>query len=135
MKTLRLVPLVFMLAACASSPAPVATTAPTQPAQSTTAAVDPVGSYEFSTVVDGQTVTGTVHIEGAPLSYRGRIVTAMFPEMPITSVNVQANVVNVVASMGGGDVLIRMVMDGMNFKGTWAVESDSGEITGRKLPK
>ena len=135
MKNYRVASLVLLAAACASSPAPVATTAPTQPVPSTSAAVDPVGTYEFSTIIDGQTLTGTVHIEGAPLNYRGRVVTKVFPDMPITSVSVAANVISFVASMGGDDVLVRMVMDGSNFQGSWQAGPDSGDISGRKLPK
>lgn len=134
MKYFRVALLVFLVAACASSPAPVATTAPTQPVPSTTA-VDPVGTYEFSTSIDGQTLTGTVHIEGAPLNYRGRVVTKVFPDMAITNVSVAANVISFVASMGGDDVLVRVVMDGSNFQGSWQGGPDSGDISGRKLPK
>jgi hypothetical protein len=138
MKTMRMLPVVLLLGACASSQQPAtSTTAAAQPAatRQTTAALDPVGSYEFTTVVDGQTVTGTLHVEGAPGNYKGRILTSVFPEIPVVGASVEANVVNVKASMPDGELNIRMVMDGMNFKGNWTLGSDGGEFNGKKLPK
>ena len=135
MKTLKLASLMFVLAACASTPEPTpAPTAGPQPTATSNAAVDPIGVYEFATVVDGQNLTGKVHIEGSPAHYHGRIVTNVMPEIPVTSATVAGNVINVKGSLPDGDLIIRMVMDGMNFKGTWAVGSDSGEFNGKKLP-
>ena len=138
MKTMRMVPVVLLLGACASSQQPAATTtASTQPAatRQASAVVDPVGAYEFATVVDGQTVTGTLHIEGTPGNYKGRILTSVFPEIPVTGASVEANVVNVKASMPDGELNIRMVMEGATFKGNWTLGSDGGEFNGKKLPK
>jgi hypothetical protein len=140
MKKLTIIPVALLFAACASSseqPPAQAATAPQQPAatQQTTAAVDPVGTYEFTTVVDGQTVTGTMHIEGTTGAYKGRILTSVFPEIPIVGASVESNVINVKASMPDGELAIRMVMDGMNFKGNWALGSDGGDFNGKKLPK
>ena len=129
----------LLWAAMASSQQPAATTAtaPVQPAatRQATAVLDPVGAYEFSTVVDGQTVTGTLHVEGTPGNYKGRIITSVFPEIPVVGASVEANVVNVKASMPDGELNIRMVMEGANFKGNWTLGSDGGEFNGKKLPK
>jgi hypothetical protein len=138
MKTMRIVPVILLLGACASSQQPAATTtAASQPAatRQATAVLDPVGAYEFSTVVDGQTVTGTMHVEGTPGNYKGRIITSVFPEIPVVGASVEANVVNVKASMPDGELNIRMVMEGPNFKGNWTLGSDGGEFNGKKLPK
>jgi hypothetical protein len=138
MKTMRIVPVVLLLGACASSQQPAAsTTAASQPAatRQATAVIDPVGAYEFATVVDGQTVTGTMHVEGTPGNYKGRIITTVFPEIPIVGASVEANVVNVKGSMPDGELNIRMVMEGSNFKGNWTLGSDGGEFNGKKLPK
>lgn len=139
MKTFRVAPVVLLLAACASAQQPAAqtATAPSQPAATAQAAapLDPVGAYEFTTVVDGQTVTGTLHIEGTAGNYKGRILTTLFPEIPVTGATVEANVINVKASMPDGELNLRMVMEGMNFKGNWALGADGGEFNGKKLPK
>ena len=138
MKTMRWLPVVLLLGACASSQQPATSaTAPSQPAatRQSTAVLDPVGAYEFTTVVDGQTVTGTLHIEGTPGNYKGRILTSVFPEIPVVGASVETNVVNVKASMPDGELNIRMVMEGSNFKGNWTLGSDGGEFNGKKLPK
>jgi hypothetical protein len=135
-----MLPLALLCAAgagAAEQPPAQATTAAQQPAAArpTTAALDPVGSYEFTTVVDGQTVTGTMHIEGTPGAYKGRIITTVFPEIPVVGATVESNIINVKASMPDGELIISMMMDGMNFKGNWALGSDSGEFNGKKLPR
>ena len=135
MKMSRLIPVMLLLGACASSQ-PDATTNDTAPQVATKAtAVNPVGAYEFTTTVDGQTVTGTLHIEGAPGAYKGRIITTVFPEIPVVGATVENNnVVNVKASMPDGELVLRMVMEGMNFKGNWTLGADGGEFNGKKLP-
>jgi PBP1b-binding outer membrane lipoprotein LpoB len=138
MKLLMMIPAAVLMAGCASNaqqPPATATTAPTQPAatQQSTAIVDPVGSYEFSTVVDGQTVTGTMHVEGTPGNYKGRIITSVFPEIPIVGASVESNTVILRGSMPDGELVIRMAMEGQNFKGNWALGGGSGEISGKKL--
>jgi hypothetical protein len=137
MKTLNVVLSAALLTACASTPQPpaTATTAPQQPAaiSQTTAVIDPVGAYEFTTVVDGQTVTGTMHVEGGPGNYKGRILTTVFPEIPIVGASVETNILNLRANMPNGELAIRMVMEGANFKGNWSLGADSGEISGKKL--
>ena len=137
MKTLA--PIVLLLAACASRPVPETpgntAGAPQPVVQPTSAIVDPVGTYEFTTVVDGQTVTGTMHVEGTPGNYRGRILTSAFGEIAIVGASVETNILNLRANMPDGELAIRMVMEGANFKGNWSVGGQSGDISGKKLPK
>ena len=132
MKLSRIIPTILLLGACASSQQTATDTAQQATAQ---AAVDPVGAYEFATTVDGQTVTGTLHIEGAPGAYKGRILTSVFPEIPVVGATVENNnVINVKANMPDGELTLRMVMEGMNFKGNWTLGADGGEFNGKKLP-
>jgi hypothetical protein len=139
MKPIRFLALTLLLAACASSQQQTATTdtAPQTKAvtQAPAPALDPVGSYEFSTIVDGQTVTGTMHVEGTAGSYKGRIVTSVFPEIPITAASTEGNTLILKGSMPDGDLIIRMAMTGADFKGNWSLGAESGEISGRKLAK
>lgn len=137
MKTFRMLPVVLLLGACASSQQTETAAAPAQAAAvKQAAAVDPVGAYEFTTTVDGQTVTGTMHIEGTPGAYKGRIITTVFPEIPVVGATVESNnVVVAKASMPDGELTLRMVMEGMNFKGNWTLGADGGEFNGKKLPK
>jgi hypothetical protein len=80
-------------------------------------------------------VTGTMHVEGGPGNYKGRIVTSVFPEIPIVGASVESNVVVLRGSMPDGELTMRLTMEGQNFKGNWALGGGSGEITGKKLPK
>jgi hypothetical protein len=129
----KLMPVIAVIA-CASSEQ-IATTP--QPVVTTPAvvAIDPVGSYEFSTTVDGQAVTGTLTIGGTAGAYTGRIVTNMFPEIPVTGAKVEDKTVIATGSMPDGELTIRMLMDGMNFTGRWELGGDTGEFNGKKLPK
>ena len=97
--------------------------------------IDPVGAYEFSTVVDGQAVTGTLTIAGTPGTYTGKIVTNMFPEIPVVGARVEDKTVIATATMPDGELTIRMLMDGMQFTGRWELGGETGEFTGKKLPK
>jgi hypothetical protein len=129
MKSARVLLAVILVAACASKPA-----APPPPPKPVP--LDPVGSYEFTTLVQGQTVTGTIYITGTPGAYSGRVVTNMFPEIPIVSASVEENKIIIAkGTMPDGELTFRMVMDGQNFNGTWLLGTDSGEFNGKKLPK
>lgn len=137
----KLTPLALVLAACASSntasttatPQTTATKAVTPPPP---AVMDPTGSYEFSTVVDGQTVTGTLFINGTTGAYTGRIVTSTFPEIPVTGATVNGKTVDIKGSMPDGELAITITMEADNtFKGKWVLGADTGEFNGKKLPK
>jgi hypothetical protein len=137
-----LISAVMLMAACASGQEKAATTTtPTPTAAAAVAAtakvvvIDPVGAYEFSTVVDGQSVTGTLTIAGAPGSYTGKIVTNMFPEIPVIGARVEEKTVIATATMPDGELTIRMLMDGNQFTGRWELGGETGEFNGKKLPK
>lgn len=117
-KTRNVIPVIMLLAACASYGA--------------SAAINPVGSYEFTTLVEGQSVTGTMHIDGTPGNYQGRIITDLFPEISITDASVHSSIVNIKANMPDGELAIRLVMNGADFKGSWTLRDGSGEFNGKK---
>ena len=117
-----------------TAPNAAATVAVTQKA-APAAVLDPAGTYEFSTVVDGQAVTGTMTITGAPGAYTGKIVTNMFPEIPVIGAKVEEKTVIATASMPDGELTIRMLMDGHQFTGRWELAGETGEFNGKKLPK
>jgi len=97
-------------------------------------ALDPVGTYEFQTSVEGQPLTGTIHITGAPGSYTGRIVTGMFPEMPIRSVSVAGQQLLLSAQAPDGQIVeIRLNFTGPTFTGAWTLGDQSGAIAGRRV--
>jgi hypothetical protein len=99
-------------------------------------ALDPVGSYEFATVVDGQTVNGTVNITGTPGAYTGKILTSMFPEIPIHGAVVEGQGMIVRARMPDGELTLNMKFTDANFVGRWDLGGvQGGDISGKKLPK
>lgn len=143
MKTCTVAVLAISLGACASTATQTAAVDPVRPS----AVVQPPppppapafeipGAYEFTTVVEGQTVTGTMFVTAGATAgmYGGRITTNMFPEIPVTGASSSGQSVTVKASMpDGGELTITIVMDGANFRGKWELGGDSGEFNGRKL--
>lgn len=125
------------LSAAACSTAPTSETGPTPAAQTTTAsaAVNPVGRYEFATAVQGQPVTGTITITGNPGAYGGEITTSITPPLPIAGATVSGQQITVTGNTPDGTLTFRMnFTDGTNFSGAWELSGDSGNLTGRRLP-
>jgi hypothetical protein len=125
------------LSAAACSTAPVSETGPAPEAMTTTtsAAVNPVGRYEFATAVQGQPVTGTITITGNPGAYGGEITTSITPPLPIAGATVSGQQVTVTGNTPDGTLTFRMnFTDGTSFSGAWELSGDSGNLTGRRLP-
>ena len=139
MRTLSALVATLALAACAQSPqaspttqpAPAATPSPRTTPPPTPAATA-AGVYDFSTVVQGQEVTGTVTITGSPGSYGGSIVTTATPEIPIKSVTMEGQSITVTADTPDGEVVFQMAMEGMDFSGSWSYAGMAGTMRGRK---
>ena len=104
-----------LLAACASGP-------------SGPPPYDPVGTYEFTAVAEGQTITGTMTIEAEVDGYTGilRAVTIPMPPAPIASVEVVDQTVTILADGPEGPLTIALTVTETGLEGTWAM----GEVTG-----
>ena len=131
-----------MMMACASAPATqTATTIEPQPTATVTntgvpiGPLDPVGTYEFTTTYEGMPVSGTLFITGEPGRYGGRIVTDIAPEIPLTAVAVKDNTLELKGSLPDGDIILQLLMEGMNFKGSYSIGPFSADVTGKKLPR
>ena len=111
-----------LLAACASGP-------------SGPRPYDPVGDYEFALVAEGQTIRGTMTIEGDVDGYSGtlRAVTISMRPAPITSVEVVDQTVTMTATIfvdGPGRALtIALTVTDTGLQGTWAMSEGSGTFT------
>jgi hypothetical protein len=134
--------LALSLAACATAntstpeaaaPATATTTTMTTTVATTpSAAMNPVGEYEFATQVNGEAVTGTIEITGTPGAYGGRIVTLQFPEFTVRSASAAGQELTVVAETPNGNVTFRMTFTGNTFTGGWTLGGDTGPVTGRR---
>jgi hypothetical protein len=129
--------LLALAAACAapaepaSTPAPATTASTTAPAPAGT--MNPVGRYEFNTIVNGQPMSGVLIVEGQPGAYTGSMESNMIPHASIKSVAVDGQQVVVVIPVPQGDVTITMNMNGDAFTGNWAIGGQTGDISGRKV--
>ena len=113
--------LVLFLAACA--------TAPRGPAP-----LNPLGMFEFQTMVNGGPVSGSLEVTGQAGAYAGFIRTSVTPDIPITAVRVSGQEMVVTGDTGDGPVTINLVFSGDTFTGRWALNGDGGDITGRRTP-
>jgi len=113
-------------AAPAAPPAPVAAPAP--------AALNPVGKYEFTTSLQGQTLTGTMEVTGTPGAYAGRITSSATEPIAITAVTVEGQNMTVTGETPSGTLTIRMVMAGDGtFTGGWTLAGDGATLTGKRV--
>ena len=110
---------IAVAAACASAPA--------QPRP-----VDPIGTFDFSTTVDGTAVSGTIEIRSGSSGYTGTISTNVTEPVPITAVTVEGQVVTVAASAPDGPINFTMTFTGDDFTGGWTYAGMSGELTGNR---
>ena len=122
--------LALALAACASAPDPA-------PRDTTHAAadvreVDPVGSYMFTTTVQGRTVDGHLQITGTPGAWGGSFHTPVTGELPLSSVDVDGQEVRITANTPDGVVRVRMMFSGDTFTGDWSLGAEGAAITGRR---
>lgn len=147
MRTVSVAPLlVVLLAACATSgsqrppaePASAAVpSAPATPATSstraTTAAFNPVGTYDFTTDVNGDAVAGTIEISKSSAgALTGSLNAAGMPPSTVSSVTVNGQTMTLVADVGGQAITMTVTMNGNAFTGNWTGAGGSGAIKGTK---
>lgn len=106
------------LAACASGP-------------SGPPPYDPVGTYDFTAMAEGQTITGTMTIEEAEDGYTGilRAVSIPMPPGPINAVEVVDQTVTIHAEGPEGPLVIALTVMETGLEGTWAMGDGTGTFT------
>lgn len=94
----------------------------------------PVGTFEFSTTVQGMGIGGTMEIAG-----QGDMLTGMIsvdpalglPPLPMQTVEVAGREVTITADAGGEPVfMVLMFSDDDTFTGEWSMSGDGGDVTG-----
>ena len=102
---------------------------PEPPAEPT---FNPVGVYDFTTAVEGQTVTGTLTLSGAPGAYSGSM-TSDIGGMTVRNISVDGMEVSFVGDMPEATVYFVLVFeDESSFSGEWDAEGMVGYLTGTK---
>src|SRR5262245_9484096 len=98
--------------------------------------LDPVGDYEFSTTVDGQTRTGVISITRKNDVLAGRILSEAMLEILVNSVRVDGRTVTLNAALPDTETALVVVLtfedDNNKFSGNWSVGSDSGTLGGKR---
>lgn len=145
MSRLALVLAALTLGACATqgaapAAAPSPASAPSRPAASAVvaaptkpAAVNPVGSFEFNTEVNGSPMKGNLRIAGTPGRYTGSMTSDITPELPITSIAVDGQAMKLVMDTPNGAATINIAFTGDNFTGNWELGGASGPLTGKRV--
>ena len=98
------------------------------------APLDPVGTYEFRTMVGGSPVSGTIQITGATGAYAGVVRSAAMADLPVTAVEVEGQEMRVSVRTPDGTVVLHLIFEGDAFTGHWSMAGDGADISGRRLP-
>ena len=98
--------------------------------------IDPVGSYEFTTVTNNQTFMGKVTITKTETGWSALLEspTGQIPPLTTTSVKVEGKDVTVTVPFGDiGEILVEFTLEGSDLTGRWVFGAESGDITGKRI--
>lgn len=99
------------------------------------AALEPAGTYAFSSTYEGQPITGTMVLRKTESGYSGVVEAETGPPpVPVYAVTVQGSTMTVFGDTGGDDLIITLQFTGDQFTGSWVVGFEGADITGTKLP-
>lgn len=117
---------VIALAACASSPPDV----PQMPAPT---ALDPAGTFEYSTTFEGMDVNGSIVVASTAEGHAGVINTGgMTDPIPFNQVLVDGQTMRLLADTPDGTLEFRLNFVGDTFTGRWTLSGSSGAVAGRR---
>lgn len=123
-----------LLAACAPAATPPAEPAPSVAVPAAPAPVNPVGTFNFQTTVQGDPVTGSIEITGTPGAYGGTLRTSVTPDIALSGVTVDGQRMVVVSDTPDGQLVLTMNFTGNTFTGGWTLNGDAGDLTGHRAP-
>ncbi len=137
MKLLPILVAGVLLGGCARSnmqnPPPQAPPSPARSVDPTPAVVEPVGLWDITADAQGETISGTMDLTRVDGRWGGRLSTSALPDIPVTGVTVQGQLVTVMGTLPGqGDVTIQMTVTGNEFAGTWSMGGTTGPIRGTR---
>ncbi len=94
---------------------------------------DPIGSYSYTAVMEGQPLPGTMTITEGENGYEGTIRSDMFPPIAITSVVVEGQTGMIEAAGPAGPIVIEFVATEAMIEGTWAMGEEGGSFTATRI--
>jgi hypothetical protein len=123
----------ILFAACSGPSSSAGTPAPPpEPEPAVEPTFNPAGVYDFTTEVEGQTVTGTLTLSGASGSHSGSI-TSDVGGMILRNISVDGMEVTFVGDMPEATVFFVLLFENeTSFTGEWDAEGMLGYVTGTK---
>lgn len=98
-----------------------------------TRAVDPVGTFDYSTVFQEQDATGTITVTSSDGKYGGQITMSLVEQpMPISAVKVEENRVTIESEAPDGSVQTVLQFAGNDFTGEWHYAGMTGALKGKR---
>jgi hypothetical protein len=96
--------------------------------------INPIGDFEYTTTVQGQQSAGVITIFKQDDALKGKLLTDMMGEIPITSVKVEDKKVTLVTAVPDGEVVIVLNFEDDNkFSGNWSMGGqEGGAISGKR---
>ncbi len=98
--------------------------------------IDPVGTYEFTTVTNNQTFQGKVTISETEAGWSALLESpgGQLPPLTTTSVKVKGKDVTVTLPFGDvGEILVVFTLEGDDLTGRWSFGVDSGDLSGKRI--
>lgn len=94
---------------------------------------DPVGSYTYTALMEGQPLPGTMTITEGEDGYEGTIRSDMFPPIAITAVVVEGQTGMIEAAGPNGPIVIEFVATEAMIEGTWVMGEQGGNFSAARI--
>jgi len=88
--------------------------------------------YDFSTMVEGQTLTGTMTFAGSPGAYTGSFSSGMTGTITLRDIEVDGMDLTCLADIPEATVMFLLTFEGDSFTGEWDADGMVGTISGTK---
>ena len=123
--------LALVLVACSQSTSGGAATAAPEPTPPPAPQLDPVGVYDYTTQVEGTTMSGVFTVTGSPGAYTGT-ATSDLGTISLRDITVNGMELSFVGDLPDVTVLFVLTVTGNTFTGQWDAEGMVGYLTGNK---
>ncbi|NJD10132.1 MAG: hypothetical protein FIB01_06705 [Gemmatimonadetes bacterium] len=124
-RSLMLVAALAAGTACAHAPTPP----PPPPAPPPVSAV---GTFDFTTALEGTVVNGTIIIARTDAGYGGTVTTSVTEPIPVRTVVVEGQKLTLTADTPDGPLVFTMDFKGDEFTGGWTLSTMAGTHSGKR---